>query len=364
VIFMSVFEAARRELERILRLSGPLAFMEVCGTHTVSIFRSGLRSLLPQGLSLLSGPGCPVCVTDRSEIDRALELTEKGCLVLTYGDMMRVPGTSGSLLARRGQGADVEVVTTAMRAVSAARENPDREVVFLGVGFETTAPATAAMLKQARLQKIRNLSVLCLHKTVPPVMRALCSAPNLKVDGFILPGNVTVVSGEGGYAFLTDMGKAAAVAGFEPEEIMAALVDLARQAAAGTYHIRAYRTRDVPREGNAAALRLLAEVFEPCDALWRGLGLIPGSGLRLGKDYRSRFDALEKFELKKFEPESGAGPTEARDDGCRCGKILTGLLTPPECGLYGTACTPWTPVGPCMVSSEGTCGAWYRFNRQ
>jgi hydrogenase expression/formation protein HypD len=355
----------RRELEKILSLSGPLTFMEVCGTHTVSIFRSGLRSLLPQGLSLLSGPGCPVCVTDRSEIDRALELTEKGCLVLTYGDMMRVPGTfSDSLLTRRGQGADVEVVTSAMRAVSAARENPDREVVFLGVGFETTAPATAAMLKQARLREIRNLSVLCLHKTVPPVMRALCSVPDLKIDGFILPGNVTVVSGEDGYAFLTEMGKAAAVAGFEPEEIMAALVDLARQAAAGAYRIRAYRTRDVPREGNAAALRLMAEVFEPCDALWRGLGLIPGSGLRLGKDYYSHFDALEKFGLGKFSSKSDAETAEARDGGCQCGKILTGRLSPPECGLYGTACTPWTPVGPCMVSSEGTCGAWYRFNRQ
>ena len=354
----SVFEAMRRKLEEALRFSGPLIFMEVCGTHTVSIFRSGLRSLLPRGLSLLSGPGCPVCVTDRNEIDRALELTEKDCLVLTYGDMMRVPGTSGSLLERRGQGAGVEVVTSAMQAVSAARENPDREIVFLGVGFETTAPATAAMLKQARIHGIRNLSVLCLHKTVPPVMRALCAIPDLSVDGFLLPGNVTAVAGEGGYAFLTEMGKAAAVAGFEPEEMMAALTDLARQVAAGSYQIRAYRTRDVPREGNTAALRLLKEVFEPCGALWRGLGFIPDSGLRLGKDY-ARFDALEKFGLKTV-----SDPAEARDDGCRCGKILSGLLTPPECELYGTACTPLTPVGPCMVSNEGTCGAWYRFNRQ
>jgi hydrogenase expression/formation protein HypD len=189
-------------------------------------------------------------------------------------------------------------------------------------------------------------------------MRALCSILGLKIDGFLLPGNVTVVSGESGYAFLTEAGKAAAVAGFEPEEIMAALVDLARQAASGARRIHAFRTRDVPREGNAAALRLIAEVFEPCDALWRGLGLIPDSGLRLGKDY-SRFDALEKFDLK-----SGGGPAEIEDDGCQCGKILSGLMTPPECGLYGTACTPTTPVGPCMVSSEGTCGTWYRFNRQ
>ncbi|MDR2175266.1 MAG: hydrogenase formation protein HypD [Synergistaceae bacterium] len=354
----AAFEAMRRELEEALRLSGPLTFMEVCGTHTVSIFRSGLRSLLPRGLSLLSGPGCPVCVTDRSEIDRAIELAEKGCLVLTYGDMMRVPGTSGSLLEARGRGADVEVATSAIQALPAARENPDRDVVFLAVGFETTAPATAAMLRQVRSGGIRNLSVLCLHKTVPPVMRVLCSVPGLKVDGFLLPGNVTVVAGEGGYAFLAEAGKAAAVAGFEPEEIMAALVDLVRQAAAGSYRIRAYRTRDVPREGNTTALRLMAEVFEPCDALWRGLGLIPGSGLRLGKDY-ARFDALGKFGLK-----SGAGPAEARDDGCQCGKILSGLLTPPECGLYGRACTPLNPAGPCMVSSEGTCGAWYRFNRQ
>jgi hydrogenase expression/formation protein HypD len=360
-----VAEAMRRELEETLSLSGPLVFMEVCGTHTVSIFRSGLRSLLPQGLSLLSGPGCPVCVTDQSEIDKAVELAGKDCVVLTYGDMMRVPGSAGSLLEMRSRGASVEVVTSAMRAVSAARENPDREVVFLGVGFETTAPATAAALKQARLHDIRNLSVVCLHKTVPPVMRALCSMPGLKVDGFLLPGNVTVVAGESGYAFLTEMGKAAAVAGFEPEEILAALVDLARQVAAGSYRIRAYRTRDVPREGNTTAQRLMAEVFEPCDARWRGLGLIPGSGLRLGKDY-SRFDALEKFDFKSDTNAGDEGDKrdEGKDGGCRCGEILSGLLTPPECGLYGTLCTPLTPVGPCMVSSEGTCGAWHRFNRR
>jgi hydrogenase expression/formation protein HypD len=328
--------------------------MEVCGTHTLSIFRSGLRSLLPEGLRLLSGPGCPVCVTDRSEIDAAVTLAERGCAILTYGDMLRVPGSFGSLQEARGRGASVEIVTSAMAAAAAARENPGREAVFLGVGFETTAPATAATLKRALSDGIRNLSVLCVHKSVPPVMRALCSHPDLKIDGFILPGNVTVVAGESGYAFLTDeLRKAAAVAGFEPEEIMAALVDLARQVASGEYRIGAYRTRDVPRSGNPTALRLMSEVFEPCDALWRGFGLIPGSGFRLAGDY-SRFDARERFGL-------GAA-VETEDGACRCGEILSGLLTPPECELYGTACTPLNPVGPCMVSSEGTCGAWHRFN--
>jgi hydrogenase expression/formation protein HypD len=347
----------RRRLAEYLGLAGrPVSFMEVCGTHTVSIFRSGLRSLLPEGLRLLSGPGCPVCVTDRSEIDAAVALAEKGCAVLTYGDMVRVPGSCGSLREARERGASVEVVTSAMAAAAAARENPTRETVFLGVGFETTAPATAATLKRAFADDIRNLSVLCMHKLVPPVMRALCSRPDLKIDGFILPGNVTVVAGESGYAFLTDeLRKAAAVAGFEPEEILAALVDLARQVAEGEYRIGVYRTREVPRTGNPTALRLMSEVFEPCDARWRGFGVIPGSGLRLRGDYYPRFDARERFGLEAAG-ETGDG------DACRCGEILSGLLTPPECELYGTACTPANPVGPCMVSSEGTCGAWHRFN--
>jgi hydrogenase expression/formation protein HypD len=346
-------EALRRKLGEHLGRVGAVTFMEVCGTHTVAIFRSGLRSLLPEGLRLLSGPGCPVCVTDQSEIDMALSLAERGCIVLTYGDMLRVPGTSGSLLERKGRGARVEVVTSAVQSIDIARKNPTSEVVFLGVGFETTAPATAVTLRLARERNLANFSVLCLHKAVPPVMRALCANPALKIDGFILPGNVTVVTGLGDYAFLTDeFHKAAAVAGFEPEEILASLVDLTRQVAEGRFRQSVWRMRDVPEGGNPVARKALSEVFEPCDARWRGLGLIAGSGWRVADPY-ARFDAAKKFDLTPTAP--------VFESGCRCGEVLSGLITPPECELYGGACTPLTPVGPCMVSSEGTCGAWYRY---
>ena len=347
------FEAMGRRLEELLDSIGrPVTFMEVCGTHTVSIFRSGLRSLLPEGLRLLSGPGCPVCVTDQSEIDMALTLAEKDCVVLTYGDMLRVPGSSGSLLDLKSGGAQVEVVTSAVQSLEIARSRPDSQVVFLGVGFETTAPATAVTLKQALLHDLSNLSVLCLHKTVPPILRALSSNPALSVDGFVLPGNVTVVAGIEDYVFLTDeLGVAAAVAGFEPEEILAALVDLSQQTATSRFRVSAYRMHEAPRRGNPVARRVLSEVFEPCEGRWRGLGSVPASGCRLREEYR-RFDALERF---------GLTPLPARENGCRCGDVLSGLLTPPECELYGTACTPLNPVGPCMVSGEGTCGAWHRY---
>lgn len=343
----SVGEKLRRTLQ-----NRSVAFMEVCGTHTMAIFRSGLRSLLPETVRLLSGPGCPVCVTDQGEIDMALSLAERGCIVLTYGDMLRVPGSAGSLLKLKGQGARVEIVTSATESLSAARDNPGSEVVFLGVGFETTAPATAVLLKLAREQELSNLSVLCLHKTVPPVMRALSANPALKIDGFILPGNVTVVTGLDEYAFLTDeLKKAAVVAGFEPEAILGGILDLARQVTSGDFGIRVYRLRDVGKDGNRVAQNVLSEVFEPCDARWRGLGSIPQSGCRIRANYAA-WDAERKF---------GLVPQTPKETKCRCGDVLSGLIDPPECGLFGSACTPVSPVGPCMVSSEGTCGAWYRY---
>jgi hydrogenase expression/formation protein HypD len=280
----------------------------------------------------------------------ALNLAERGRIVLTYGDMLRVPGSSGSLLELKSKGARVEVVTSAMQCLRIAQENPDSEVVFLGVGFETTAPATAVVLKQAVQNDLRNFSVLCLHKTVPPVLRTLCSDPRLNIDGFILPGNVVAVAGFDDYTFLpNEFHKAAAVAGFEPEEILAALVDLTRQVATGCFRVSAYRLRDVPRQGNPVARKVLSEVFEVCDARWRGLGLIPRSGLASA--------------LSDPPREAVPGPG-AMSLGCRCGEVLMGIREPPECELYKTTCTPLAPVGPCMVSSEGTCGAWYRFNRK
>jgi hydrogenase expression/formation protein HypD len=347
------FVRIRALLDKIIETFGPLTFMEVCGTHTVSIFRSGLRSLLPPGLRLISGPGCPVCVTSQSEIDAGIDLADRDCVIATYGDMTRVPGASGSLLDRRTRGARVEIVTSAIQSLSLAQDNPKREVVFLGVGFETTTPAAAVTIKEAARRGIRNFSVLSLHKTVPPVLRALCSNPDLKIDGFLLPGNVIVVAGEGQYYFLARLRKAAVAAGFEPEEIMAALYELSKQAASKDYKLRSYRLQDVPREGNAAARRVIGEVFETCDAVWRGLGLIKDSGLRIKEEY-SRFDASKKFNIQYKENQETA---------CQCGEVLSGLLTPPDCKLFGSVCTPLSPVGPCMVSGEGTCGAWYRFNR-
>ena len=372
---MRNFEVMRRKLEELIAQIGrPITLMEVCGTHTVSVFRSGLRSLLPKGLRLLSGPGCPVCVTDQREIDMALSLAGEGRIILTYGDMMRVPGSASlgaanSLAKMKSAGARVEIITSAMQSIDIAKNNPNSEVVFLGVGFETTAPSTAVAIKQAASHGLRNFSVLCLHKTVPSALQALCSnsklksdselksSLELKIDGFILPGNVTVVTGVQDYAFLTDnLHKAAVVAGFKPDEILAAIVGLSHQIACQNFSLGIYRANDVPKDGNSAARKILSEVFETCGATWRGLGLIPGSGLRISKSY-ARFDAAEKFGLTAMvSPVTEANP-------CRCGEILSGLLTPPECELYGTTCTPLNPVGPCMVSNEGTCGAWHRFSR-
>jgi len=371
---MRNFEVMRRKLEELFAEIGrPITLMEVCGTHTVSVFRSGLRSLLPEGLRLLSGPGCPVCVTDQREIDMALSLAGENRIITTYGDMMRVPGSNSSSAANslakiKSGGARVEVVTSAMQSIDIAKNNPDSEVVFLGVGFETTAPSTAIAIKQASALGLRNFSVLCLHKTVPPALKALCpdskssselkSNPEFKIDGFILPGNVTVVTGVRDYEFLTsELRKAAAVAGFEPEEILAAIVGLSRQIAGQNFSLEIYRANDVPKDGNPAARKILSEVFETKDAAWRGLGRITNSGLRISENY-ARFDAAEKFGLTTMVF------SVAEANFCRCGEVLSGLLTPPECELFGTACTPLSPVGPCMVSNEGTCGAWHKFNRR
>lgn len=329
-----------------------MTFMEVCGTHTVSIFRSGLRSLLPKNLRLLSGPGCPVCVTDQSEIDMALNLVDRGHIIATYGDMLRVPGSGGSLMERKGKGGHVEILTSAFGALELAEAYPGSEIVFLGVGFETTAPATAVLLKEAFKRKALNLSVLCFHKTVPAVMRKLCSNPALAVDGFILPGNVTTVMGIEDYSFLSqDLKKASVAAGFEPEEILAGLVDLSRQVTANDFRTSIYRLKDVPAKGNPAVRRTLDEVFEPCEASWRGLGSVADSGLRIRENYAS-WDARKRFEIS---------PLPVGETACRCGEVLSGTITPPDCQLFGSACTPLSPVGPCMVSGEGTCGIWYRY---
>lgn len=331
----------------------PLSVMEVCGTHTVSIFRSGIRSLLPPDLRLVSGPGCPVCVTDQGEIDAALSLVEKGAIVATYGDMLKVPCNRGSLASKRSEGHDVAIVTSAMDVPALAEKHPDREVVFLAVGFETTSPATAAMVKEAAQRELSNLSILSFHKRTPPVLAVLAGDPDLKISGFLLPGHVCVILGHEPFRFLSrDCGLSSVIAGFEPEQILLGLAEILRQTARGESSLRSVYGKAVRPGGNEKARSLLGEVFVSRSAPWRGIGVIPDSGYALSKRYES-FDAERRFSLS-IQPGQPL-------PGCRCGEVLTGKITPPECPLFRTACTPLSPVGPCMVSSEGTCGAYFRF---
>ncbi|MBE0448171.1 MAG: hydrogenase formation protein HypD [Actinobacteria bacterium] len=333
----------------------PLKIMEVCGTHTMAIGKAGIREILPLEVELVSGPGCPVCVTADADIDTFMRLAEDERVILaTYGDMMRIPGTKGSLAELRAQGADVRVVYSALEVIAFARSEPDREIVFLGIGFETTAPATAHAVVVAEREDLTNFSIYNLHKTVPEALRALLEDDKTDIDGFILPGHVSVIIGEVPYAFIAkEYGAVGAIAGFEPPEIMAAILKLVKNINASTPAISNLYRKVVRPEGNMAAKRLLEEIFVPSDAEWRGLGIIPESGLALREGYE-RFDATRKFNLEhrsvKISP------------GCRCGEILKGIIRPHECPLFSGRCTPERPVGPCMVSSEGTCAAYYLYH--
>ncbi|MEA3283997.1 MAG: hydrogenase formation protein HypD [Synergistota bacterium] len=335
----------------------PTTIMEVCGTHTVSIFRQGLRSLFPEDLKLISGPGCPVCVTSQGEIDGAIELaTRKNMVMATYGDMMRVPGSNGTLGELRGSGSDVRVVLSAMETLRMAEEMPHKEIVFLAVGFETTAPATAALLIEARKRNLDNLSVLCLHKRVPPALKALSKTDGNRVDGFLLPGHVAVILGHEPFKFIPERyGIACTIAGFEADEIMLALVDLLEQIGENRPSLTSRYEKAVRPEGNVKAVDLMNRVFDTSTSTWRGIGPIDESGMSI-KDEYSIWDGARKFNV--------AVRNVPEPKGCRCGEILSGTITPKECPLFGTGCTPITPVGPCMVSSEGTCSAWYRYGRK
>jgi len=332
----------------------PLRFMEICGTHTMAIFRHGIRSLLPRDLELLSGPGCPVCVTDTADIDRALTLAHlPGVTLTTFGDMMRVPGSRSSLQAERAQGADVRMVYSATDALRIARENPERLVVFLGIGFETTAPTVAATLKAAKAQGCGNFMVLSMHKLLPPAMEALVASGDLAIDGFLCPGHVTTIIGTAPYEPMArKYGIPCVVGGFEPLDILQAILMLARQVREGRSEVEIQYTRAVSPQGNPAARAVMEEVFAPCDAPWRGLGLIPGSGLSPRPPYEA-LDASRRFDLPL--------PRVEENPACRCPEVLRGKVRPPECPLFRKTCTPQNPVGPCMVSSEGTCAAYYKY---
>ena len=352
----STFEsdlAAARELAK--RIGREVAVMEVCGTHTVAICRSGLRELLPENIKLISGPGCPVCVSTQGYVDACVDLSLRGGVTLaTYGDMLRVPGTVTSLAEARAGGARVLVVYSAMDALSYAAAHRDGKTVFAAVGFETTAPATALALKSAAAQALGNFSVLCSHKRIIPAMMALVAAPDLKIDAFICPGHVSVIIGPESYEAVAATGRPCVVAGFEGADVAGAVRMILEQMASGKSYVQNEYARAVKPGGNPVALRLFEEVFVPAEEDWRGLGVIPQSGFEPKGDFK-RFDAREVFGIEiKPAPEPA---------GCRCGEVIRGAIDPPDCGLFGRACTPARPVGPCMVSREGSCSAHYKYRK-
>ncbi|MBN1796102.1 MAG: hydrogenase formation protein HypD [Sedimentisphaerales bacterium] len=338
------------------KLGRGINIMEVCGTHTVSIFRNGIRTSLPQQLKLLSGPGCPVCVTDQSYIDIALALANReDCIIATYGDMIRVPGAGGSL-EQKQPGSNIKVVFSAEDALQLAKDNPDKMVVLIAVGFETTAPATAVVVTEAARQNIKNFCVLSGHKLVIPAMRALLTEKNNNIDAFLCPGHVSVIIGYKAFEpIVNEFGKPCVVAGFEPMQIIEGLAEICRQLENEQPQCSSIYTAVVTENGNKKARELMAEVFESSDGYWRGLGKIEKSTLKLKRQYE-QFDALKRFSLSEQ-------PVEDKS-GCRCGEVLCGLIEPQQCSLFEKKCTPDSPVGPCMVSSEGTCSAWYKYGRR
>lgn len=335
-------------------IADDINLMEVCGTHTVSIARAGIKSLLPKNIHLTSGPGCPVCVTANADIDKVIAITRvPEVIVTTFGDMTRVPGSTSSLLAEQAKGADVRVVYSPLDALNIALENKGRQVVFVGVGFETTTPLIASTILRAKAQNISNFSVFSAHKNMPGALEKIVNDEEVKVDGLILPGHVSVITGTRPFDFLAkEHHIPGVVAGFEPVDILKAVLMLATQIEQGEAKIENAYSRAVAEEGNVSAKRAIEEVFETCDATWRGIGEIEGSGFKIREEF-SEFDATLRFDLQVEETRE--------PKGCRCGDVLRSVIAPDECPLFREVCTPENPVGPCMVSSEGSCAAYYRY---
>ncbi|MDM7999673.1 MAG: hydrogenase formation protein HypD [Dehalococcoidia bacterium] len=341
-------DSIRRSSTKHVRL------MEFCGGHTVAIMKHGIRQLLPPTIEMLSGPGCPVCVTDNSDLDKAIALARLPEVTLTsFGDMLKVPGSRSSLQKARAEGADVRIVYSTLDALDIAKQNPSRRVVFLGVGFETTAPTVAASILQAEREGIGNYHVLSMHKLCPPVIKAILDSGEIRVSGLICPGHVSAIVGSGAWDFIArDYGIPCIVSGFEPLDILQTVQMLVTQLESGESRVEIAYRRGVSAEGNRRALEIMYQVFEPCPARWRGMGMVPASGLALRPAY-ARFDAEAAFQ---FDP----GPT-IEPQGCICGEVLRAVKTPRDCRLFRTVCTPANPVGPCMVSSEGSCAAHYLY---
>jgi len=335
----------------------PVRLMEVCGTHTVAIFRHGIRNLLPEGISLLSGPGCPVCVTSVEDVEKAMAIAKKENIIFTtFGDMMRVPGIDKNLSDVRAEGADIRVVYSPMDALKIASDNKDKRVVFFATGFETTSPSVAGTLFEADRLTIENFYIYSAHKLVPPALDALLGSGEVNVDGFILPGHVSTIIGSRPYEFIVEKyKKPSVITGFDAEDILQGINMLLEQIVSNNAEVEIQYKKVVREEGNPKAVAIMNEYFEPADAYWRGIGVIPLSGLILREKFRYRdvnslFDISITFSSGSQEPQ-----------GCSCGEILRGLKTPDQCPLFGCACTPDSPVGACMVSTEGSCAAYYKY---
>jgi hydrogenase expression/formation protein HypD len=335
------------------QIGRPVTLMEVCGSHTYAIGHYGIRKLLPEGIRLISGPGCPVCVTSGRDVDTAMSLAQKkNVIFVTYGDMLRVPGSSGSSLQKiRAQGADIRVVASTLEAIEIAIHNPANDIIFMGIGFETTSPTVASMVKTCRRKAIKNLSVFSVHKVIPPAIKVLLDDPELAIDGFICPGHVSTIIGFDGYTEIPRRGRAAVITGFEPVDILEGIYMILAQIIQGRFFVENQYGRAVKPQGNTKAQEMLNEVFMSVPAEWRGLGIIQGSGLVFNETF-SAFNALARFDVPIMESSDIMG--------CMCGSILRGVATPHECPLFRHACNPGNPIGPCMVSREGTCSTYYK----
>jgi len=348
-------EIAQKILRQIRSISKKkINLMEVCGTHTVAIFRNGIRKMLPSNINLISGPGCPVCVTPISYIDEIIALSRgENFIITTFGDMIKVPGSTSTLEKEKTNGADIRIIYSTLDALKIAQDNSSKEVLFMGVGFETTSPTIASAVLTAQKEKINNFSILSVAKIMPPAMKALLKGKEVNIDGFICPGHVSVIIGSMPYNFITTQYKIPCViCGFEPLDILQSIYMLVKQIEDGRAEVEIQYERAVKPGGNKIALDRINEVFKVIDSDWRGIGNIPLSGLEIKNKY-------EKFNARKFAVEI----EETKEPrGCRCGEVLRGVIIPPECPLFRKDCSPENPQGACMVSTEGTCAAYYKYN--
>jgi hydrogenase expression/formation protein HypD len=352
----------KKEIDKLVkylnenRPAGKINIMEVCGTHTMAISRHGLRQLLPSNINLISGPGCPVCVTSANDIDRVIEIARQHeVTVFTFGDMIRVPGTESSLYNEKSNGRDIKLCYSPSDALDFAKNNPDKKVVFIAIGFETTIPLTSVIIKRAYMKKINNFYIYNTHKLIPEALEILLTDKEIKIDAFLCPGHVSTIIGSIPYNFIAhDYRVPCVISGFEPIDIMKSIAMIVDQIKKGRPEVEIQYSQVVRKEGNPTAVKSIYDVFEKADSLWRGIGNIPGSGLKLKGRFMT-FDAMKNFPVKEINTRE--------PKGCRCGDVLKGIIKPMECGLFSRKCSPENPVGPCMVSSEGSCAAYYRYER-